>query len=125
MIGAGFAVRSRAHRARMACPPETAGTVVPDLLLIPRASSSSFNKPHRADFGIAAKDRAHDLRFAVVDDELAVFYPITERRHAAHPHPLLLRGGELVADALAHDLALELRKGQQNIQGQAPHRARW
>src|SRR4029077_19347977 len=29
---------------------------------------------------------------------------------------------DLVADALADDLALELRKGQQHVQGQAPHR---
>ena len=51
-------------------------------------------------------------------------HSIPERRHPAHPHPLLLRGGDLVADALADDLALELRKGQQNIEGQAPHRGR-
>src|SRR5712672_2952339 len=50
--------------------------------------------------------------------------PITERRYPAHPHPLLLRGGDLVADALADDLTLELRKGQQNVQGQASHRGR-
>src|SRR6266851_2911473 len=47
-----------------------------------------------------------------------------KRRHAAHPHPFLLRGGDLVADALADDLALELREGQQNVEGQAPHRGR-
>ena len=46
-------------------------------------------------------------------------HPIPERRNATHPHPLLLRGGDLVADALADDLALELRKGQQNIEGEA------
>jgi hypothetical protein len=32
----------------------------------------------------------------------------------------LFRGGDLVANSLADDLALELRKGQQNVQGQAP-----
>ena len=42
----------------------------------------------------------------------------------AHPHPHLFRGSDLVADALADDLTLELRKGQQNIQGQSPHRRR-
>jgi hypothetical protein len=30
----------------------------------------------------------------------------------------------LVSDALADDLALELREGQQNVEGQAPHRGR-
>ena len=50
--------------------------------------------------------------------------PITERWDATHPHPFSFRGGDLVADAFADDLALELREGQQNIQGQAPHRGR-
>src|SRR6202007_2606215 len=61
---------------------------------------------------------------AVDNDELAALHPITERRHTAHPHPLLFRGGDLVTDALANDLALELRKGQQNIESEAPHRGR-
>jgi hypothetical protein len=52
------------------------------------------------------------FRLAVDDDELAVLRLITERRHAAHPHAFLLRGGDLVADALAGHLALELREGQ-------------
>src|SRR5207248_10484682 len=83
-----------------------------------------LHQPDRAEFGIAAEDRAHDLRLAVDGNELAVLYPIAERRHATHPHPLPFRGGDLVADALADDLALELRKGQQNIESQAPHRRR-
>ena len=33
---------------------------------------------------------------------------IAERHRAAHPHALLLGGRDLVADALAGDLALEL-----------------
>src|ERR1700693_5274435 len=56
--------------------------------------------------------------------ELAVPPLVSERRHPAHPHALLLRGGDLVADALAGDLALELREGEQHIQGQPPHRSR-
>src|SRR6516164_72054 len=80
----------------------------------PACDAASFElfvqQPHRAEFGIAAEEGAYDFCFAVDDDELAVLRPITKRRHAAHPHPLLLRGGDLVADALADDLALELRK---------------
>src|SRR6266404_9636739 len=83
-----------------------------------------LQQPDRAEFGIAAKDEAHGLRLAFDDDELAVLRPIPERRHAAYPHPFLLRGGDLVSDALADDLALELREGQQNVEGQAPHRGR-
>jgi len=54
-----------------------------------------------------AEDLAHDFRLAVDDAEPVVFDPIPERRHAAHPHPLLFRGGDLVADALADDLTLD------------------
>ena len=83
-----------------------------------------LQQPDRAEFDIAAKNEAHGFRFAVDDDELAVLRLIAERRHPAHPHPLLLRGGDLIADPLADDLALELRKGQQHVEGQAPHRGR-
>jgi hypothetical protein len=43
---------------------------------------------------------------------------------AAHPHAFPLRGGDLVANALAGDLSLELREGQQHIEGQAAHAGR-
>ena len=39
---------------------------------------------------------------------------------AAHPHPLALGGGDLVADALAGDLALKLGEGQQDVEHQPP-----
>src|SRR5882672_6007940 len=83
-----------------------------------------LQQPDRAEFGMAAKNEAHGFRLAFDDDQLAGLCPIPERRHAAHPNPFLLRGGDLVADALADDLALELREGQQNVEGQVPHRGR-
>ena len=43
----------------------------------------------RAEFGVAAKNQAHDFRLAVDDNELSVLRLIPERRHPAHPHPLL------------------------------------
>ena len=58
------------------------------------------------------------------DDQLAVLDRVAERRHTAHPHPLLLRSGDLVADAFAGHLALELGKGQQHVERQAAHRGR-
>ena len=66
----------------------------------------------------------HRLGFAVDDDELAVANLVTERRHAAHPQSLLLRSRDLVADTLAGQLALELGKGEEDVQGQTPHRGR-
>src|ERR1700730_2030460 len=94
----------------------------PQLALDAAGVELVLQQPDRAAFGIAAKNESHGLRLAFDDDELAVLRPIPERRTASHPHPFLLRGGDLVADALADDLALELREGQQNVEGQAPHR---
>ena len=113
----------RAPRERLAAPEATRGAR-PGFALDPPGFEFVLQQPDRAEFGIAAKDGANDFGLAVDNDELAVLRPIAERRHAAHPHPFLFRGGDLVADALADDLALELRKGQQDVQGQAPHRGR-
>src|ERR1019366_5029892 len=41
---------------------------------------------------------------------------------AAHPHALGLRRGDLVANALARDLALELGEREQHVERQTPHR---
>ena len=64
----------------------------------------------------------HGLRLALDDDQLSLAHRVAERRHAAHPHPLSLRGGDLVADPFPGDFALELREGQQHIEGQPSHR---
>ena len=53
---------------------------------------------------------SHRLGFCLVDDELPVFDVVAERGQAAHPQTLLLGGRDLVADALACDLALKLGK---------------
>jgi len=68
-----------------------------------------------------SEDAAHRLRLGRVDGERALAGIIADRHIAAHPHSLFLRGGDLVADAFAGDLALELGEGQQHIERQAPH----
>ena len=52
-------------------------------------------------------------RFVVVDDQLALAEVVSHRQRSAHPHPLALGGGDLVADTLANNLALELRERQE------------
>src|SRR4051812_29135127 len=56
-----------------------------------------------------------------VDHELAVFHVVPERGHTAHPHALLLGGGDFVPHALADDLALKLVEGQQDVERQPSH----
>ena len=56
-----------------------------------------------------------------MDDQLAVADLIAQRRPAAHPDALLAGGRDLVADALADQLPLELGKGDEDVQGHAAH----
>ena len=51
------------------------------------------------------EDVPRRLRLATDDNELLVAHFVGDGRHATHPHALLLRSRDLVADALAADLA--------------------
>src|SRR5690349_14994699 len=59
----------------------------------------------------------------LVNNETSVLQTIAERHAATHPHALGLRGRNLVTDALAGDLALELGEGEKHVQRQASHAA--
>src|SRR5436309_9528638 len=110
--GEGFAATLGAIRR---CPafrpkPETVG-----LLLDPT---------HAAELTIESEDAADGLGLGRVDDERALVGVIAQRDISAHPHALLLRCGDLVADAFTGDLPLELSKGQQHVEREPPHRTR-
>ena len=49
------------------------------------------------------EDAAHQLGFNFVDHQQAIGHVVAQRQRPAHPHPLGLAGGDLVADALAGD----------------------
>src|ERR1700722_16922810 len=67
-----------------------------------------FEAHHASRFEVAAKQGAHDLGMIFDHMQRAVLDPVAQRDYAAHPHPLLLRSGDLVPDPLARDLPLEL-----------------
>src|SRR6266436_6517213 len=108
----GFAAALAAACRRAALCPE------------PEAVGLLLDPAHAAELTIKSEDAANSLRLGRVDNERALARVIAEWHVAAHPHALLLRGANLVADPFAGDLALELSKGQQHIEGQPPHRAR-
>src|ERR1700733_3438847 len=83
-----------------------------------------FETHHPSRPEIAAKQGAHDRCMILDDMQRAVLDPVAQREHAAHPHPLLLRSGDLVPDPLARDLPLELGEGQQHIERQPSHARR-
>ena len=70
---------------------------------------------------VSLEDQLDGLRLGRVHDQLAILDIVAERWQAAHPHALLLRCRDLVADALAGHLSLELREGEQHVQRQSAH----
>jgi len=49
-----------------------------------------FETHYAPSLEIAPKEGAHDLRMVLDDMQRAVFDPVAQWDHAAHPHPLLL-----------------------------------
>ena len=76
------------------------------------------------EFDEALEDVPDQLGLAFVGHQSAVLDVVAQRRHAPHPHAFALAGRDLVADALASDLALELREGEQDVQHQPTHGGR-
>ncbi len=70
---------------------------------------------------ISSEDHPDRLGVGFVDHQLPVSGVVAERRCAAHPHALALGCRDLVPDALAGDLTLELGERQQDVQSQAAH----
>src|ERR1700727_974520 len=69
-------------------------------------------EPHdAADLEITPKEISDEGCMLLDHMERSVLDPIAEGNHAPHPDALPFRGGDLVSDPLASDLALELRKG--------------
>jgi len=67
------------------------------------------------------EERSYRLILLGNDPQCPIDGLVAERNIAAHPEPLFLRRRNLVADALCCDLAFELGKRQQYVQGQASH----
>ena len=74
------------------------------------------------DLAVEAEDVADGCGFLLVDHQLAVVGVVSDGRIAAHPHALLLGGGDLVTDPLPCDLPLELGEGEKHVEGEPSHR---
>jgi hypothetical protein len=66
----------------------------------------------------------HPLRLRLIDDQLPIAHDVAEGDGPTHPHALALGRSDLVADAFAGHLALELREGQQHVQCEPAHAGR-
>src|SRR6202007_744010 len=82
-------------------------------------------EPHdAADLEITSEEGSEESGMLLDHMARPVLDPIAERNHASHPDALPLRGGDLVADPLASDLALKLGEREQHIQSQSSHAGR-
>ena len=101
------------HPARLCRPRLVAPAARPRLL---------HDLQDRAQLDEAAEDGSHLFGLHCVHHQPAIHDVVPQRADAVHPQPLLLAGGELVADALGGQFALELREGQQDVQQHPTHR---
>src|SRR3954453_14111192 len=100
--------------------PATARGAGPALSGNAAGGGGLLQQPNRAELGIAAKYVSHALRLGLDDDQFPVLDGVAERRHPAHPHPLLLRGAALVAYPFAGPLALDLAKDSNTLSVSRP-----
>jgi hypothetical protein len=82
---------------------------------------SGLEAHHAAEFEIAAIEGPDELSLAFNDVEGAVFDQVAERDRSAHPDALPFRRGDLIADSLAGDFALELGERQQHVESKPSH----
>ena len=107
---------------------ETLGAIGPPRLCRARwnwlATALEFNRhlPNGAQLQVERENQPDDLGLGPFDHQRPFVRTEPERDKPTHPEPLLLRRGDLVADPLAGDFALELRKREQDVQRQAAHR---
>src|SRR5271170_3719811 len=80
-------------------------------------------KPNAPEFEIMLEYVPYGSSFLLVDDQLSLVNVVSQRARASHPHSLALGAGDLVADALADHLTLELRERQQHVERQPSHRS--
>ena len=106
-VAGGATVRSLPRLAADAAPVEVGGQC-----------------PQRTQLKIMLKDGAHRLSLSRHHDDSLVHRRIAERDRASDPNAPALGGGDLVAHPLANHLALELGKGQQDVEREPPHRGR-
>ena len=96
----------------------------PDLADNPALPEVSLKGRDRSKLCMLLEQIPDRFRFGFVDDELAVLDVVAQWQVAAHPHALALGRCDLVPDALARDLPLELGERQQHVQSEPPHRRR-
>src|ERR1019366_10754241 len=69
------------------------------------------------------EETTHKICFFRIPDQLSFLDVISDWHSATHPHPFAFGGCDLVPYSLARHFPFELGEGEQNIQGQPPHRS--
>ena len=88
--------------------------------VVPLGSQFSAKGGQRPKRDGPRKDPLDLSRLGGIRQQLSLDDIVAHRRHAAHPDTFGAAGGDLVAHTLTARFPLELREGQQDVQGQAP-----
>src|ERR1700682_5577159 len=83
------------------------------------ASEFSLDPLDVFEFQKQIEDRPDGHGLGFIDGEGAVLPVVADGHPTSHPHTLLFGCGDLVPNPLTRDFALELRKGQKDIEGEA------
>src|SRR3546814_18943639 len=86
--------------------------LLPGLCRVPFDLQLAHQTCGRSMLGVTHENLAYQYRLPFVDDQLAILDVIAQVRHAAHPSPLGLAGGNLVADAQIGSASCRGRVGQ-------------
>ncbi len=79
--------------------------------------------PPQAQFEIAPEDGSHRLGLLGYHNQLLVDAAIAERNRTSDPDALALGGRDLVPHPLPDKHPLELREGEQHVEGEPAHAA--
>ena len=88
--------------------------------VVPLGSQFSAKGGQRPKRDGPRKDPLDLSRLGGIRQQLSLDDIVAHRRHAAHPDTFGAAGGDFVAHTLTARFPLELREGQQDVQGQAP-----
>ncbi len=86
-----------------------------------RSIEFCLESTHRPEFDVTPEYMKDGLCLLFIDEEPPVLDIVAERRQTAHPHALLFRRGDFVADPFTGHLPLKLGEGKKDIEGQPSH----
>ena len=111
-----------------ACSVISSGLAAVPLRRMPSRMEAVSEADEGGRFQVAGKDFLDELGLLRNHIKLPLltldWKPVAKGRLSRNPHAFLSRSGQLVADSLPGDVPLELREGEEHVEGESPHGVR-